>query len=48
MRKLRRVCVYCGSSDAVSEAYKLAARGLAQAVARRGAGIVAAVAVAVR
>lgn len=40
MRQLRRVCIYCGSSDAVSDVYKQAARQLAQAVARRGAGIV--------
>ncbi|MCB9764105.1 MAG: TIGR00730 family Rossman fold protein [Alphaproteobacteria bacterium] len=37
---MRRVCVYCGSSDAVDERYKAAARALGAAIAARGLELV--------
>ena len=40
MRRFRRVCVYCGSSNDVSEAYLRAARELGVLLAGRGIGVV--------
>lgn len=40
MRTFRRVCVYCGSSDAVSPLYKAAAREMGEALLERGMGLV--------
>ncbi len=40
MRSLSRVCVYCGSSDAVSPSYKRAARDLGAYLVREGLGVV--------
>jgi uncharacterized protein (TIGR00730 family) len=40
MRTFRRICVYCGSSDAVDERYKSAARAMGTLLARRGIGVV--------
>jgi uncharacterized protein (TIGR00730 family) len=37
---LRRVCVFCGSAAGHDPVYAEAARGLARALARRGAGLV--------
>ena len=40
MRKLRRVCVYCGSSNHIPEKYRAAARNLADALVDRGIDLV--------
>jgi uncharacterized protein (TIGR00730 family) len=40
MRQLRRVCVYCGSSDDISDRYRIAARSVGTLLASRGIGIV--------
>jgi uncharacterized protein (TIGR00730 family) len=40
MRKLRRVCVFCGSSDTVDDRYRAAARSLARTLADQGLGVV--------
>jgi hypothetical protein len=40
MAELRRVCVYCGSSEGDRPAYRRAAEDLATALARRGIGVV--------
>ncbi|MFT5683552.1 MAG: hypothetical protein ACI8RZ_004484 [Myxococcota bacterium] len=40
MRTFRRICVYCGSSDAVDERYKSAARAVGTLLAERGIGVV--------
>ena len=37
---MRRVCVFCGSASGRDPVYAEAARGLARALARRGAGLV--------
>jgi len=39
-RKLRRVCVYCGSSDAIADHFKTAARDLARLLVSEGIGVV--------
>lgn len=40
MRTLRRVCVYCGSSNGVSDVYQQAAAQLGVALAQQGIGLV--------
>ncbi|MEL6343697.1 MAG: TIGR00730 family Rossman fold protein [Myxococcota bacterium] len=40
MRTFRRICVYCGSSNAVSARYLDAAEAVGAALARRGVGVV--------
>ena len=40
MQGLRRVCVYCGSSDAVRDEYRETARGMGRALAGRGLTLV--------
>jgi uncharacterized protein (TIGR00730 family) len=40
MAKLRRVCVYCGSSPGNRAAFAVAAAGLGQLLAREGIGVV--------
>ena len=40
MRTFRRICVYCGSSDAVDERFKSAARAVGTLLAQRGIGVV--------
>ena len=40
MRTLRRVCVYCGSSDNVNLAYREAAASMGSLLASRGIGVV--------
>lgn len=40
MRRFRRVCVYCGSSNLVDERWRVVARGMAECLARRGIGVV--------
>jgi len=37
---MKRVCVFCGSSDGARPAYRQAAEGLVHALARRGLGVV--------
>ncbi len=39
-RKLRRVCVYCGSSDDIADHFKTAARDLAMLLVSEGIGVV--------
>lgn len=40
MRTFRRLCVYCGSSDAVDERFKSAAHAVGTLLAQRGIGVV--------
>lgn len=40
MRRLRRVCVYCGSSNQVQERWREVARNTAECLARRGIDLV--------
>ena len=40
MHTFRRICVYCGSSDAVDERFKSAARAVGTLLAQRGIGVV--------
>ncbi len=40
MPELRRVCVYCGSSEGARPAYRRAAEALATTLAQRGIGVV--------
>ena len=40
MRNFRRICVYCGSSNRVSEPYFAAARAMGTLLAERGIGVV--------
>lgn len=40
MRSFRRVCVYCGSSDDISDAYREAARSVGTLLANRGITLV--------
>ena len=40
MRTFRRICVYCGSSNAVHSRYKTAAFAVGATLARRGIGVV--------
>lgn len=40
MRQLRRVCVYCASSNQVAEHWRETARAMARCLSRRGIGVV--------
>lgn len=40
MHDFRRICIYCGSSDAVDERYRVAARTTGRLLAERGIGLV--------
>lgn len=39
-RSFRRVCVFCGSSEAIDASYREAARALGECLVRRGIGLV--------
>lgn len=40
MRTFKRICVYCGSSDAIAPAFREAARGVGTTLAQRGIDVV--------
>lgn len=40
MRRFRRVCVYCGSSNQVDDKWRETARAMAKSLAQRGLGVV--------
>jgi uncharacterized protein (TIGR00730 family) len=40
VREFRRICIFCGSSDAVDERYRVAARTTGRLLAERGIGVV--------